>query len=60
LCFGFGNTKNAGDFYKLVRFDELEDYDAGGLRLVNYGNLLLGSKLCLGRIMDITDAALVY
>jgi hypothetical protein len=57
LTFGFGNTKNVGDFYKLVLFDELEDYDAEGLRLVNYSNLLLGSKLCLGRIYDIEDAA---
>jgi hypothetical protein len=57
LCLGFGNTKNVGDFYKLVRFDALEDYDASGIRLVNYSAPLLGSKLCLGRIFDIEDAA---
>ena len=48
-----------GDFYKLVRFPELEDYDAGGIRLVNYGAVLLGSSMCLGRIADIEDVAIV-
>jgi hypothetical protein len=57
LTFAFGNTRNAGDFYKLVRFPALEDYDAQGIRLVNYSALLLGSKLALGRIYDVTDAA---
>ena len=59
LTFAYGGTEGAGDLYKLVRFPELEDYDAGGLRLVNYGALLLGSSLCLGRIFDILDAAVV-
>ena len=58
LTFAYGGTEGMGDLYKLVRFPELEDYDAGGLRLVNYGALLLGSSLCLGRIFDIQDAAI--
>ncbi len=58
LMVGFGNTDMLGDFYKLVMFDELEDYDAGGMRLVSYLSPLLGSKLCLGRIFDIEDVAI--
>jgi len=55
LTLGFGNTEMLGQFYKIVTFDELEDYDAGGIRLVSYIALLLGSKLCLGRYYDISD-----
>lgn len=58
LTYAYGGTEGMGDFYKLVRFPELEDYDAGGIRLVNYGAVLLGSSLCLGRIADIDDAAI--
>jgi len=59
LTYAYGGTEGAGDLYKLVRFPELEDFDAGGLRLINYGALLLGSSLCLGRIADIGDHAVV-
>jgi len=58
LTYAYGGTEGMGDFYKLVRFPELEDYDAGGIRLVNYGAVLLGSSLCLGRIADIEDLAI--
>ncbi len=58
LTYAYGGTEGLGDLYKLVRFPELEDFDAGGLRLVNYGALLLGSSLCLGRIYDIQDHAI--
>ena len=58
LTYAYGGTEGLGDFYKLVRFPELEDYDAGGIRLVNYGAVLLGSSLCLGRIADINDVAI--
>jgi len=57
LTYAFGGTSDFGDFYKLVRFPELENYDAGGLRMVNYGAVLLGSSLCLSRIADILDVA---
>ncbi len=57
LTYVYGGTEGLGDLYKLVRFPELEDYDAGGIRLVNYSALLLGSSLCLGRIADIGDHA---
>lgn len=59
VCFGFGGTEGQGDLYKLTLFPELEDYDASGMRLVTYGTVLLGSTLCLSRIFDITDAAIV-
>lgn len=58
LTYVYGGTEGMGDFYKLVRFPELENYDAGGIRLVNYGAVLLGSSLCLGRIADIEDLAI--
>lgn len=58
LTLGFGNTEMVGQFYKIELFDKLEDYDAGGMRLVSYLALLLGSKMALGRIIDITDASI--
>lgn len=58
LTFIYGNTEGAGDLYKLVRFPELEDYDAGGVRLVSYDGLILPSTFGLGRIVDIGDAAI--
>jgi len=59
ICYAYGGTEGAGDFYKLRQWADLEDYDAAGMRLVNYGSVLLGSTLCLGRIFDITDAAII-
>jgi hypothetical protein len=53
-----GMGGQAGDMYKLVRFPELEDYDAGGIRLVNYSALILPSSHGLGRIFDIEDVAI--
>lgn len=57
ICFVYGGTEGQGDLYKLVRFPELEDYDAGGIRLVSYGAVVLKSSLCLARIFDIYDTA---
>jgi len=59
IYFCYGGTKGQGDFYKLVRFPELEDYDAGGIRLVNYGALILPSSQCLGRQYDVDDVAVI-
>jgi hypothetical protein len=59
VTLGFGNPEMKSKLYKVEYFDKLEDYDAKGLRLVTYANTLLGSKLCLGRIHDITDAAIL-
>jgi len=57
LSVGFGGTSGFGQFFKVVVFDELEDFDAGGIRVVTYTTPMLGSTKCLGRIHDITDAA---
>ena len=58
VTFAYGGTEGQGDLYKLVRFPELEDFDAGGIRLVTYGAILLGSSLALGRLFDIEDTAI--
>lgn len=59
ICLAYGGTEGQGDFYKLVPFADLEDYDAEGMRIVSYNGVLLGAKFCLGRIFDIEDAAIV-
>jgi hypothetical protein len=59
ICYGYGLNEGVGDFYKLRVWSDLEDYDAGGMRMVNYGAVLQGSTQTLGRIFDITDAAIV-
>lgn len=59
VCFAYGGTEGQGDLYKLVLFPELEDFDAGGIRLITYGSVLLGSTLCLGRIFDVRDLAIL-
>lgn len=57
LCMGFGDPQMGQNLYKVELFDKLEDYDAKGIRLITYVAPLLGSKLALGRIFDITDIA---
>jgi len=59
LTYAFGGTEALGDFYELWVWDRLEEFNAGGMRMDTYGSVLLGSTLCLGRIADISDAALV-
>jgi hypothetical protein len=59
LTYAFGNTSAAGEFWKTVFFEELEDQDASGLRLVHYGAMLDGASYAVGRIFDITDVAVV-
>lgn len=58
IVFCYGGTEGQGDLYKLVRFPELEDYDAGGIRIVTYGAVVLKSSLCLGRMWDVEDVAI--
>lgn len=55
LCIGFGDPQMGAKLYRIELFDQLEDYDAKGIRLVSYVSPLLGSKLCLGRIYDVAD-----
>jgi len=59
VSFAFGGTEGLGDFYKLEYFPQLEDFDAKGIRMVNYGAVLQGSTMSLARIWDIEDAAVV-
>lgn len=57
LTFTMGSqSAMMGDVFKVIKFDELEDYDSGGIRIVAYCGTALGSQLSLGRIFDITDA----
>jgi len=59
VCFAYGGTEGEGDLYAMDVWDKLEDFNAGGIRLNSYGTVLLGSTLCLGRIFDIEDAAVL-
>ena len=59
LCLGFGDPEMGSKIYRVEPFDKLENYDAKGIRLVSYVAPLLGSKLCLGRIYDLEDKAIV-
>jgi hypothetical protein len=54
-----GNGFGGGEPFRTVRFEDLEDFDAAGLRLVSYGALADGSAMAIARIHDITDASLV-
>lgn len=58
LTLGFGNKSgqvNAGELWKTVMFEDLEDQDSGGLRLVAYANLMDGSRTSVCRLFDIID-----
>ena len=57
LAFG-GEGRKEGEIFRLEHFDKLEDYDASGQRLIAYCNLAIGSSMGIGRIYDITDAAI--
>jgi len=59
LSLGFGGTTGAGQFFRLDYIPVVKEYDAPIMRLINYSAPLLGSKLCLGRIFDIEDLAVV-
>jgi len=54
-----GPTHELGEFFKVRRFEDLEDYDAAGLRMVSYFMLAAGSGRSVGRVFDITDVAIV-
>jgi hypothetical protein len=54
-----GDMRENGDLMRIERFDKLEDFDASGLRLVSYFALADGSSMAVGRIYDITDAAVI-
>ncbi len=54
LCIG-GQT-GGPEFFRIVELDELEDYDASGIRLTAYFCLALGSSLAMARIHSIDTA----
>ncbi len=58
IGYGYGGTEGEGDLYELWTWPRLEDYNAGGMRLDTYGTVLMGTTMGLGRIFDITDAAI--
>ena len=63
VCLAWGNgggdrPRAAGEVFSYTEFDKLEDYDASGVRLTAYLNTLVGSSKCIGRVHDITDAAI--
>lgn len=57
VCLAIGGDTGGPDFFHIVELDELEDFDAGGIRLVAYAALALGSTKALAQIYAITDAS---
>jgi hypothetical protein len=50
-------SQRTGDMMNLTYFDKLEGFNGTGIRLTQYSALAEGSRMALGRIFDITDAA---
>ena len=50
-----GGTTGGTPFFKMRELKDLEDYDAGGIRLTAYVTLALGSTRALGRIHSIDE-----
>jgi hypothetical protein len=64
VAFAFGNQPGGDStlidegFFELQYFNKLEDYIGKGIRLFNFGSFIASSPFALGRIFDITDAAI--
>lgn len=58
MTLAYGGTEGMGDFYKLVPFPNLEDYDAEGMRMVSYISMLFSSKYAVSRIFDVQASAI--
>lgn len=59
LTLAFGGERNElGELFRLDPFAHLESKDASGIRLVGYFAVLAGSDFSVGRVTDITDAAI--
>lgn len=54
-----GGDTGGAEFFNVVELDDLEDYDAGGIRLVAYVTLALGSTKALGRIHSIDEDGVI-
>jgi len=55
LCLVTGGDTGGVDFFEMVEIDNLENYDASGIRLVAYWNLALGSTKAIARIHSFED-----
>ena len=54
-----GGDTGGAEFFNVVELDDLEDYDAGGIRLVAYVTLALGSTKGLARIHSIDEDGVI-
>ena len=59
LCLCIGGRTGGPEFFNIAELDELEDYDASGIRLTAYCSLALGSSKSLARIHSIGEATAV-
>jgi len=59
LCLVTGGETGGVDFFKMVELTDLEDYDAGGIRLVAYMSLALGSTKALAVIHSIDEDGVI-
>lgn len=60
--FGFGHPDEElgeGQFFTLNYFEKLETHIAKGFRLYNFGALIMPSPFAVGRILDVSAAAVV-
>jgi len=55
LCLCTGGDTGGVDFFQMIELDNLEDYDASGIRLVAYLTLALGSTKALACIHSIAQ-----
>lgn len=59
LAMAVGAETGKPNMFRVVELDNLEDYDAAGIRLVAYMALGLGSTKSLAQIYNVSDAAVV-
>lgn len=57
LSLVIGADTGGPNFFSVTKISDLEDYDAAGIRLTAYVNLALGSTKAIGKLENITDAA---
>jgi len=59
LCLCIGGRTGGPEFFNVVELEELEDYDAAGIRLTAYCALALGSSKALARIHSVLTSTVV-
>lgn len=55
LCLCIGGDTGGPDFFNIVEFDNVEDYDAAGIRLVAYCSMAMGSTKAVARVHSINE-----